>query len=193
MIWPARAMNRLRKALSAKAQLRPVSSLSVEAAGARRRIRRTLIAACGVALLLSLRHMGFVALFVAVPLSLWLAYSVYAIATRPERRSDQTIRVAAWIAAMTAIAASHAYLHVSTRSRADALVAAIRQHLSTSGDCPTDLTRLGLDPGTLRARLGMSYFSCQGGKVFFAYAATFIVFEMYVYDFEQGAWRLRGS
>ena len=170
-----------------------MNSSTEAAVGARRRIRRTLIAACSVALLLSVRHMGFIAKFVAVPLSLWLAYSGYVIAMRPERRSDQMFRVVAWIAAMTAIATSHVYLHVSTRSRADALVAAIRHHLSTTGDCPTDLTRSGLDPGTLRARLGMSYFSFRGGKVFFAYAATFIVFEMYVYDFEQGVWRLRGS
>jgi len=160
---------------------------------ARRRIRRTLITAAITALLLGMRHAGFTAILLAIPLAIWLAYSAYAIATKPERRPDQLIRVGIWFAAFAIVAVSHTYQHMATRAQADATVAVITRHLRDHGSCPDDLIGLGLDEKQLRPRLGLSYYRCQAGRPTLAYAATFIVFEMFRYDFDSRRWVLEGG
>ena len=157
---------------------------------ARRRIRRTLVTAVVMSLLLSMRYMGFMAALLAMPLAIWLAYSVYVVATRPERRRDQLIRVGIWIAAFAVVGGVHAYLHLTTRAKADETAAVIARHLRERGACPEDLAALGLEEAQLKSRLGMSIYRCESGKPTLAYAATFVVFEMYRFDFANQRWVL---
>lgn len=154
-------------------------------------IRRTTIAAALVAALFSMPLMGFATVFLALPLSVWLMYSLYVIAQRPEQRREQLARVACWLGALALIASVHLYLHFSTRARANQAVQTIARYLDTTGNCPSDLAQLGLGPETLRSRLGLSYFRCEGGKATLGYAKTYIPFETFEYDFQHHAWTER--
>lgn len=160
-------------------------------ASSRRPTRRTAIAAALVAVLFSMPLMGFATVILALPILVWLMYSLYVIAQRPEQRRERLVRVACWLGALAVIASVHLYLQFSTRARANEVVQTIARYLDTTGNCPSDLAQLGLGPETLRSRLGLSYFRCEGGIATLGYAKTYIPFETFEYDFRRRTWTER--
>lgn len=158
----------------------------------KRSLRRTAITAGVFALVLSARHAGFMVLLFAIPLLLWMAYAVRVAIRVPERRVVQLWRVGMWCFAVAVVLGVHLYLHVSTRARADAVAQVVKRYMAENGRCPDADPKLGLDAKSLRDRLGISYFACTTDGPMLSYAATFVPFEMYRYDFASGVWGLEG-
>ena len=148
------------------------------------------VAAATLALLLSQRHFGFLLVLEAIVLVPWLAYSAYIIAVKAERRSDQLAVVLIWLMSVAVVVSVHVFLAYKTRRNADEVVQLVKNYLGNYGRCASTLEALGLSKEVLRAKVGISYYGCDvQGKPSFSYAVTYVLFEKYLYDFDEGMWR----
>lgn len=135
-------------------------------------------------------HAGFLVVLLALPLTVWLAWSAYVIVRYPYARLAQMVAVLVWCLAFLVLAAAHYVRHEFVRSDADRVVREIRRYMVDFGRCPLNLEILGFKRDDLLDRLGENYsYSCEISKPKFAYVATFSVFDTFDYDFEGDRWR----
>jgi energy-coupling factor transporter transmembrane protein EcfT len=154
-----------------------------------RAIRSTLIAVPVMILLLAPRHLGFMLLFVAIPLVPWFLYSLYIIATQPTRRALQGSKVGVWMVGVLTVIGIHVYYHVSTRDNANEIVSAIQIYVKEHGSCPPAIEAIGMSQAQLRSELGYAGYYCQSGKPKLFYGSTYVPFEQESYDFDNSQWR----
>jgi hypothetical protein len=156
----------------------------------KRKIYSAIIIAVLAVLTVGQAHAGFLVLVLALPISVWLAWSAYIIVRRPYARLSQVICVAVWLAAFLLVFAAHLLRHEVVRSDANQVVREIRRHMADYGRCPHQLSVLGFKHQDLTDRLGENFgYSCENRKPKFFYVATFTIFDTFEYDFEQSNWR----
>ena len=155
----------------------------------KRKIYSAIILAVIVVLTVGQAHAGFLVLVLALPLFVWLAWSIFVIVRRPYVRLAQGICIVVWMVALLLVFAAHLLRHEVVRSDANQVVREIRRHMADYGRCPHQLSVLGYKQHDLIDRLGENYgYSCENRKPKFFYIATFTIFDTFEYDFEESNW-----
>ncbi len=156
----------------------------------KRKIYSAIVLAVIVVLTVGQAHAGFLFVLLVLPLSLWLAWSVFVIIRRPFARLAQFICVLVWLVSISLIVAAHFVRHNETRSDANRIVAAIERFAGDSGRCPPSLESLGFKRAVVEEALGSNYtFACVDRKPKFSYVATFTIFDTFEYDFDRDSWK----
>jgi hypothetical protein len=135
------------------------------------------------------KYLGVGLYLVVVLLLMWIPLWVYRAIRQRELRSFFFARMAIWVAAVALVAGIHYIRHITTRHQADEIAAAVTRYSQAHGHCPASLTELGMTREQLREKLGTAGYDCRDGKPFLAYAAPFVGFAAYHYDFANGAWK----
>jgi len=133
--------------------------------------------------------MGFMLVFLTLPLVPWLLYSAYAIATRPIARSLQVQKVAIWFLSVAVVVCVHYLMHSSSRQYAQGAVNAVQAYSEQHGFYPQNLEAIGMTSQQLRSKLSYSTYGIHEGKPYFFYGATYVPFEQENYDFAAREWR----
>ena len=147
-----------------------------------------LVAAGAFALLTMQTHAGFAAVLAAPFLAVWFFYSLVIICRAPERRRLQAARVLVWLVAVSAVAGVHWHKVRASRLDAEQAATAILAYKARHGAYPASLGEVGMDAAMLKKRWLLFYGMHEGNPTLF-YAATFVPFETFHYDFEQSQWR----
>ncbi len=122
-------------------------------------------------------------IFVAPFLSIWLLYSTYIIWRRPANRTTQLVKIVLWSLTISGVLSLHWHYQRAVREAANAAVSTVLQYKAIHGSFPKTPEAAGLKDRTWR----ISYF-LKNGKPYLVYPATFIVFDIYSYDFERQSW-----
>lgn len=154
----------------------------------KKKIYASLLAAGLMVLILGQKHAGFMLYVIVLPLLIWIPYSAYVMVRKPDIRALQLARVSIWIVAIALVAGIHYIRHNTTRHSAEEIVSAIDKFSAMHGHCPANLDEVGISSEQLRKKLGMSGYSCDEGTPHLFYAATYIVYDTYHYDFKRGSW-----
>ena len=160
----------------------------------RKKLYSTIAAAALMALILGQRHAGFMLYLAIIPLAIWIPYSVVVMVRKPERRLLQLALVSCWVLAVLLVAGIHYFRHEATRRNADDIVAAIKEFKTKRGSYPLTLDEVGIGRTALKDKLGSfsGYNRDVVGTPALFYAATWIVFDTYEYDFRTDSWVYRG-
>lgn len=137
---------------------------------------------------------GFMIYMFALPLLIWLIYSIYVVLTKPGRRKWQIIRMAVWVVSFMVVWMVHDKLKQTTRHDADDIVAAINRYKSEHGAYPDNIEMIGVSKKQLEEKLGRpSGYFYDKGKPDLYYADTFIIYQTYFYDFQKNTWVHHGD
>ena len=147
-------------------------------------MRDTVVAACLLGALFSVRGMATGLVLVAITMAFWLPYSLVVITRNPERRKVQSLKVGIWTLMVAIVLAFHFARHVHVRTHADAAVQKIEQFRHAQGRYPERLDEVGLG-AELRDKLGAVHYS---NRPHFYYANTMAAFHMWSYDFSEHEW-----
>jgi len=159
---------------------------------AKRKIYSATAMATLMALIVGQAKAAFLLAVLILPLSVWMAYSLYVILLQPYARLAQTICVSAWAGALGIVLLIHYVRHESAREDAEEIVKAIVQDTTSKKHCPADLNNLVVQRPLLTEKLRADFsYSCINGKPRFFYSATFTVFDTYDYDFRTRSWKYR--
>lgn len=138
-----------------------------------------------VAFITAQMHGGFMLIFVAPFLTVWLAYSAYVAWKHPDRRMTQSIRAGLWVLAVGGVLLLHWHYHRAARDSADLVVAYVNHYKTNHGSFPETIDAAGLN--NFRNKWRISYLM-KDGKPSLFYPATFVIFDTYWYDFEHQSW-----
>lgn len=145
-----------------------------------------------MALIVGQAKAAFLLVVLILPLSVWLAYSLYVILRQPYARLAQIICIGLWSGAVVLVLLIHYIRHENARRDADEIVKAIVRSTAANKRCPADMSSLIIQRPQLSKRMRADFsYSCINGKPRFFYGATFTVFDTYEYDFRTRAWHYR--
>lgn len=147
---------------------------------------RFVVALSVLALLCSGRHAGFLAWLLILPVVLYQAVQALRYRRCAERRPQHLFALGVAIAAVLTIAAAHVYQHVASRTQADYIAVAVLDYAASHRRYPRDLAELA-DPRALPPTELKLRYSAQD-KPALSYAATFVPFAVWVFDFERRVW-----
>ena len=133
------------------------------------------------------RHTGFIIFLTAPPILLYQLVQLFR-----HRKSAPLLRAHLVAIAILAIASLvvlgvHSHLHDASRAQADLVAQRIEQFQAASGRYPASLSDVGLDSVVFRHDLMLSYLSRDNDPMLF-YAATFVPFDTWHYDFSAREW-----
>jgi len=155
----------------------------------RNKILATLLAAGLSVLLFAQKFLGFMVIFVALALLVWIPYSAYVAITKPDIRTSQLVRVLIWMLVVPVVFGIHHLRQERMRRDADKLVARIDEYLRTHGHYPATVDEIGMSRPQVKSMLGSpsGYFLLNGRPSLF-YPATFAPFAACSYDFKAAKW-----
>ena len=138
---------------------------------------------CASMLLLTLpTHGGFLIyafLIFLIPLSLNSVYRIYRHREETKLRSGKLL---IWAFTILVSVSFNYYRHIDTRSSANAIVKAIEDYRSESGEYPETLDSIGLSQQQLSERLGKSGYSFDNAEPLLFYAVTYTTSRVYSYQ-----------
>jgi hypothetical protein len=140
-----------------------------------------------VILLAMPKHVGILLLGEAPFLLVWLLRIVWIAWKQPARRLPQVIKVAVISTCIGMVSVAHAIYAAQSRADAQQVVDAVNAYHASHGAYPDRLAQVGIDAPTLRRRWMLGYAN-QDGHPWINYAATFMPFEAWSYDFAHPGW-----
>ena len=153
----------------------------------KKQIRASLIAAGLYSLIASRPHVVILTIFIVPAFLIWLPYTTVIAAIRPQIRTMQLTRIAIWIGAFALVAGMQFMRHIIVRQRANGIVSAVNAYKVEHGHYPAALDEVGIHPEQLIEQLGLAVYSVEA-RPQLSYAVTYLIYDMYTYDFEQGSW-----
>ena len=157
-----------------------------------REIRLPLLEAAVAVVVLGQRGLGFTVVFVVLGLLVWIPYSLYRMAKKPEQKRWRLAVMGIWLLVVPIVHGIHAHRHETTRRNADQMVAAIEAFHRANGRYPATLDEIGIGREQVKDRLGsMSGYFVKNGEPRLGYPDTFTPFGYCHYDFGKHAWRCR--
>jgi hypothetical protein len=150
----------------------------------------TVLAVCAALLFFFGRVGGaFMLVLVSPLLGLWLAYNAYVIWRRPEKRRIQLLQISIVLATGVAIAALHWYYAASARAAGNYALSLVNTYKALHGVYPDSLEDAGWKQGAYGGRWRVTYQGYGETKdPMLMYPATWIIFDMYDYDFKTKKW-----
>ena len=159
--------------------LRAIASLARQKWG-------VLLACVLIAWIASLPHGGLTAAILLPPMLIYQLIKATGRGKTEDVRRRHGFAAFAVAAAIAIVSAAQTYLHITSRAEADYVAAAIRDFKSKHNRYPKDLAELG-DPRAIpRRELKLGYRSERGPSLF--YAATYMPFAIWVFNFETNRW-----
>jgi len=153
-----------------------------------RKYLSTLLGALLAFFLVGTNHGGFMLFFLIAILLIWAFYNLIRGRTQPERRRPFAVKCLLWLVTLVIIVGNHVYLFQASRRDADFLASKVLIFKTAHGRYPVDMQEAGItDPDF--GRHWMLHYDAANGQPFMLYAATFIVFDTYDYDFQTRQWR----
>jgi hypothetical protein len=133
-------------------------------------------------------HGGFIAL-VLLPffIIVWL-YDVVVMSRKPEERAPRAKRMTIWMLAFGVVAALNWHWYRESRAYAERVVVAVENFKSRTGAYPWHLQDAGIDAKGETKRWMLVYSLRDGKTPWIAYAAPFVMFDRYEYDFAKHEW-----
>jgi len=149
-----------------------------------------ILVACAALVLFCAGVGGAFMIAAAIPfLGVWLPYSSYIIWRRPEKRRLQVIRVGILTATLVGIAALHFYYYTSARAAGDYAERLVSAYRARHGTYPDTLEEAGWTLGAYGGRWRIVYQGHGADKdPMLMYPVTWVIFDMYDYDFKTGQW-----
>jgi hypothetical protein len=135
-------------------------------------------------------HAGFMMALIA-PLP--LIYQLYKLAVHwktPEQRRKHLSAVIIIVLACSVVATAHVHHHNTARSIANKVAQDVMQFKASYGRFPMNMAEIGM-PEFPKKLLYRPKYSIHDGKPMLFYAATFVVFETWIFDFPSQAWVYR--
>lgn len=148
----------------------------------------TVVACCVVGLFTSQRHAGFGLMFLIPFFVVWIPYSLFLIVWKPARRNTQIAKIILWGVSVSVVIAIHMHRAQEIRARADKVLALILKHKAENGAFPANLADIGWSEAPARSGRTKIFYSNKDGNPMLFYAATFIVFDTYSFDFGEDRW-----
>ncbi len=145
-------------------------------------------AAIVFALIFGQIHCGFVVVFFLPFFMVYFIYCAFIALRRPLERKVTSARAATWACALLAVAVSHWYWFVASRADANRVVSAVIEYRNRTGNYPPDLAAVGIEVKQLESKWMLGY-RLWHGQPSVLYAATFIIFDTYDFDFDAQTWR----
>jgi hypothetical protein len=149
------------------------------------------IGAALTALLIAQPGAGFMVIFLAPALFVWMPFTIYSAIRHPHVRRWQATRILVWLVALLVIIASHHLREQAYRQSAEELLDRINDFSLLHGRYPASLEEIGLSQGEQRKLPGRPDYVYTNGKPFFFYRDTMRPFGIYIYDFKSHSWHLR--
>jgi hypothetical protein len=135
-------------------------------------------------------HAGFMMAMIA---PLVLIYQLYQLAMHwktPEQRRKHLSAIVMIVLACIVVVAARAHHHNKARSIADKVAQEVIQFNASHGRFPVNMAEMGIPDFPKKLSYRPSY-SIHDGKPMLFYAATFVVFEAWIFDFPSRAWIYR--
>ncbi len=130
-------------------------------------------------------HLGFMLILFAIPLAIWILYSIGLVLIEPAQLRPRAIILGLWVAAILIALSAHWYYAVDARRDGDEYARVIERYKAVHGTYPSDMKAAGLAP---KRNSYMHGYIMYEGKPSLVYAATFAMFDTYGYDFEHHVW-----
>jgi len=143
----------------------------------------TIAIAAIVAFLTGAVHGGFMLVLVIPFLIVWLLRSAWTMYRHRERRRLLAGKIAIWIATILVVALLHRYYATEARAEADAAIRAVVAYKNQHGEYPKHLSEAGVNNGRWHVGYGVD----EHGP-WLLYPATFVVFEVWRYNFLSERW-----
>ena len=143
-----------------------------------------------LAVFCSQRHAGFMMVLTALPVLLYCLTRLGIGWRSTDQRRHYLFAIAVVLAASAVVGAAHGYHHFSARAEADQLLRRVLDFRAQQGRFPGNAAELGEPAPPVRSK-NMLHYSFQDGEPALFYAATFIVFDTWLYDFSTQAWVYR--
>jgi hypothetical protein len=149
-----------------------------------------ILAVCAALVFLGARVGGAFMILTAIPfLGVWLIYSGYIIWRRHEKRRVQLMRVGILTATLVGIAALHFHYYTSARAAGDYAENMVSAYKAKHGSYPDTLEEAGWNLGPNGGRWRIVYQGNGPNKdPILMYPATWVIFDMYDYNFKSGQW-----
>lgn len=153
-----------------------------------RRYRWTLMAGLAVLLFAVSIHGGFVIYFLVPVLAIWIMYNLIRARKDKERLKPLGVKLLIWLAVIAIVLANHWHLAYAARRDADLALTKVLRYRTQHGVYPADLAAAGIsDPQY--GHEWMLHYEGENGQPELFYAATFVPFDTYSYDFQTMEWR----
>ncbi len=120
---------------------------------------------------------------------IWIPYSLFLMVWKPARRNTQIAKIILWGVSVSVVVAVHTHRAQEIRARADKALALILKYKADTGVFPASLEDAGWSDAPGRSGLAKIFYGNKDGSPMLFYAATFIVFDTYSFDFDAGTWR----
>jgi hypothetical protein len=133
-------------------------------------------------------HSAFMVL-IAVPIAaIWLLAVAYIAWRDPTRRRRLLIQVGLVVVTSAGIVAIQFYYATSARAAANDALQLVRDYKGKYGHYPDTLEEAGAKVGPYGGRWRLIYAREQNGAPTLMYPVTWVIFDMYDYNFESGQW-----
>ncbi len=137
------------------------------------------------------KHTGFVIIFVFLFLIPWAIVNAIFMAIKTKGRKERGVKLLLWLATCSASISHHLYLEYTTEAYALKVSNAVFTYHQNHGYYPSSLEELSFKKSITR-QYGLSY-SNNDGRPLLLYRATWIIFDVYTFDFEKQKWRYQPS
>lgn len=135
----------------------------------------------------SAEHAGFMLYLIALPCLLYAAIRCLCNLRSPEVRGKYVFFIGIVLLASAIVAGVHAWRHHQARDYADNVIAELKKHQQQHGEFPASLDEIPA-LASVGKRPHMLYYSNEEGSPYLLYAATFVPFESWHYDFKEKHW-----
>lgn len=134
------------------------------------------------------RHGGLFIGQVAPPILLYQLVQIFRHWKSVPQRHAHLVAIAIVATASLIVLGVHFHLHNASRAQANQVAQSIEHFQAARGHYPASLSEVGLDSAVFRRDLMLSYSSLQGDDPVLFYAATFVPFDTWQYDFLAREW-----
>ena len=162
------------------------SRSSVTLSGARSYIVTFALAAIALVMTVPVRAGFLMVLFIPF-IFVTLVLNVIAIIRKPERRRLSITRVVVWLVVPMIVGIAHWYWYRASRTDANVAAAAVIRYKAQTGSWPKSLQEAGIADPRFGKRWMLGYLP-DAQRPFMVYAATFMMFDSYTYNFEENRW-----
>jgi len=135
----------------------------------------------------SAEHAGFVIYLLAAPSLLYAFIKCLFNLHSAEVRNKYAFLIAVILLSSAIVASVHTWRHHQARDYADTVVAALEKHQQQHGKLPISLDEIPALAGDGRRPHMLAYLNGKDGP-YLIYAATFVPFEAWHYDFKEKLW-----
>ncbi|MFZ6873993.1 hypothetical protein ACO0LF_18195 [Undibacterium sp. Di27W] len=135
----------------------------------------------------SAEHAGFMLYLIAIPSLLYALIRTAVNWRKADVRNKYLLLIALILLSAAVVAAVHVQRHHHARSYADNIISELEKHRQAHGDFPASLDDIPT-LASAESRPHMLFYNKGNDGPFLTYAATFVPFEAWHYDFSEKAW-----